>query len=878
MPLSPGTQLDSFEIISPLGAGGMGEVYRARDRMLRREVAIKVLPAYWWHDPEHLRRFDLEAQAAAALNHPNIVSIFHVGQYDGSPYIVTELLRGETLRNRLQKGPARVREILDWGIELARGLGAAHDAGIVHRDLKPENLFVTRDSRIKILDFGLAKLDPAKANLADGSTATLQQVTGPGHVLGTVNYMSPEQVRGEAADARSDIFAVGVILYEMLGGRRPFQKATSAETMTAILREDPPALSQAGIMVPPGLQRIVNRCLAKPPEQRFQNASDLGFALEALSEASSAGTGALPATAAPPQRRRARALIITAAGLAVLAGGIATVWWLVNRSRNEPEWVGTQLGGPGIAMRPAVSPDGKLLAFSAMIDDQTQLAVMQPDSGSWTVLTHDRNDGMQAQMSWAPDGSRIYFDRVWGGPRGVYSISPLGGEPRLLLDGAQCPHALPDGSLIVVRIDESLRYRLYRLWPDSGKLQPLPALVGGGVGQLVDPLVQVFPNGREVVYLGTPASQPDGLPRWHVINLDTLVIRPLNTPVVQLAFGVAVSPDSQSVLVVNSVGDEWEIAAVPASGTDAPRSLISFPKPHNVWGIDAARDGSVYFDYMMRQTSVLQFDAEAKTLSETVTTIDGWGMVPLGMGSYLFAQIEGGKSRLKLFRPGVGSRNLLESSEENSGPVAKVGADAVAFLLGPTDESRIAIATIREGRIVKRFAFDASSVRSIAATPDGDKLYFCDRGQVWSVDAKADEGAKPVLVTAGDSVAIDSAGKYLFIERPEKQGRELVRIPLSGGQAEVIAIPPEYTISDDPLSPSAVDAAGRILFEVDSADSWYERVAMVDTSRKTFTLIPTRFSGDVWMPGWENDGRIAAIGARLSSTLWRYRPARGGSR
>src|SRR5215469_3888995 len=242
MPLSAGTRIDSYEIIAPLGAGGMGEVYRARDCTLRRDVAIKILPAYWSREPDRLRRFDIEAQAAAALNHPNIVSIFHVGQCDGSPYIVTELLQGETLRSRLDRGPVRVREVLDHGVELARGLAAAHDAGIVHRDLKPENIWVTKDGRIKILDFGLAKLDPAKSASGDGSTVTLQEITSPGHVLGTVGYMSPEQVRGEAADARSDIFAVGVILYEMLTGKRPFQRATAAETMVAILREEPPTL------------------------------------------------------------------------------------------------------------------------------------------------------------------------------------------------------------------------------------------------------------------------------------------------------------------------------------------------------------------------------------------------------------------------------------------------------------------------------------------------------------------------------------------------------------------------------------------------------------------------------------------------------------
>jgi len=262
----------------------MGEVYRARDAALKRDVAIKVLPEYWSRDPERLRRFEQEAQATAALNHPNIVSIFHVGQHEGSPYIVTELLQGETLRDRLRKGPLRLREVRDYGVELARGLAAAHDAGIVHRDLKPENIWITKDGRVKILDFGLAKLDPAKTAGADGATVSGRQESSPGQVLGTVGYMSPEQVRGQAADARSDIFAVGVILYEMLTGKPAFRKATLADTVSAILNEDPPSVSQVAPSVPPGLQRVVNRCLAKNPAQRLQHASDLEFALESLSD------------------------------------------------------------------------------------------------------------------------------------------------------------------------------------------------------------------------------------------------------------------------------------------------------------------------------------------------------------------------------------------------------------------------------------------------------------------------------------------------------------------------------------------------------------------------------------------------------------------
>lgn len=875
MPLSTGTRLDSYEIIAPLDAGGMGEVYRARDNTLRRDVAIKVLPGHWSRDHDRLQRFDLEAQATAALNHPNIVSIFHVGHYDGSPYIVSELLQGESLRDRLERGPLRMQQLLSWALDLARGLGAAHAIGIFHRDLKPENLFVTKDCRLKILDFGLAKLDPAKAGSADGTTVTLKQLTSPGQVLGTVEYMSPEQVRGEAADARSDIFSCGIVLYEMFTGQRPFHRTTPAETMAAILKEDPPSLSESGIMAPPGLQGIVNHCLAKAPEQRFQHASDLGFALETLSETSNSGTRA-PALAMPPRLPAARKILIAAAAVAVVAGGVVMARSVIGHRPDVPEWIGVQLGGPGIAMRPTVSPDGQLLAFSAMVDGQTQLAVMQPDSGNWTVLTHDRTSGMQAQMSWAPDGSRIYFDRVWGRPRGVYSISPLGGEPRLLLESAQCPRALPDGSLVVVQIDDSARYRLYRFWPDSGKRQALPALIGGGVRELVDPLVAVFSDGRDVVYLGTPDSSPNEVPRWYLLNLETLRSRPLSSPVVPGVFTVGVSRDGRSALMVNAMGDEWNISAVPRSGDASPRTLISFPKPYDMWGIDAARDGSLYFDYMVRPTSVLEFDTAAKSVSETVVTLGG-AMLPLEPGSFLFDRLTSGKRNLAVFHAGMGERNLMESSEESYSPATRIGKDSVAFLLGSPDAPRIAIATLRDGRIVKRFSFNAASVNSMASTPDGKKLYYCDHGRVWWIGTNGEE-AKPIPVTEGDSIAIDSAGKYLYVNRLLNGQRQLMRLLLAGGQAETLTIPVQYTISDDELSPAAADASGRVLFEVDSADSWFEQIAMIDTSHKSFSLIPTGFSGDVWLPGWESDGRIAAVGARLHSALWRYKPSHTGNK
>lgn len=284
--MSTGTKLGPYQLTSLLGAGGMGEVYRARDPRLDRNVAIKVLPASLSSEAARLRRFEQEARAAAALNHPNILAVHDIGTLDSSPYIVSELLEGETLRRRLASGPLPARKAVDYAIQIAHGLAAAHDKGIIHRDLKPENIFLTGDGRVKILDFGLAKLTE-RGNAAGDATRTIQ--SGAGTVLGTVGYMAPEQVRGESADPRTDIFALGAVLYEMLSGQQAFRRDTAAETMTAVLREDPPELSDSGPPVAPGLELTVRRCLEKDPEQRYQSAKDLSFALAALSGSEAGG-------------------------------------------------------------------------------------------------------------------------------------------------------------------------------------------------------------------------------------------------------------------------------------------------------------------------------------------------------------------------------------------------------------------------------------------------------------------------------------------------------------------------------------------------------------------------------------------------------------
>jgi Tol biopolymer transport system component len=302
MALTPGTKLGPYEIHSSIGAGGMGEVYRARDARLNRDVAIKILPASFSADRERLTRFAQECRAAAALNHPNILSIFDIGDDPSAPYVVSELLEGETLRDRLRNGALTSRKAIDYAGQIARGLAAAHDKGIVHRDLKPENLFITHDGRVKILDFGLAKL--TRPEDSSGDAPTQQIATDAVTVMGTVGYMAPEQVRGKPADPRSDIFAFGAILYEMLSGKRAFHGDSPVDTMSAILKEDPPDLAETNRNVSPALERIVRHCLEKNPAERFQSARDVAFNLEALSDISTSTRGGVRALPEMPGSRR----------------------------------------------------------------------------------------------------------------------------------------------------------------------------------------------------------------------------------------------------------------------------------------------------------------------------------------------------------------------------------------------------------------------------------------------------------------------------------------------------------------------------------------------------------------------------------------------
>jgi Tol biopolymer transport system component len=458
MTLAAGTRLGPYEILALLGAGGMGEVYRARDTRLGREAAVKVLPAGLARDKDRLSRFESEARAASALNHPNIVTIYDVGEDHGVAWIGMELVEGETLRDLMGQGTLTARRAAALAAQLADGLARAHEAGIVHRDLKPGNILVSKQGRAKILDFGLARVVDSDA-LASSQAPTAAGRTQPGTVLGTLGYMSPEQVRGQPADPRTDIFALGAVLYEMVAGRRAFRGSTPADVMTAILREDPPDLP-AG--TPPGIERIVERCLEKSPEARFQSAHDLAFALEALSGAS--GTESAVSTA--PRRRRVGAWL---PALVSAAAAFALAWFVrpaFTSGAGAPSFSRAVrlAGGPGRQFGAVLSPDGKWVAYLSDARGPTDVFVKFLAGGEAVNLTAKTGLNIQSRVDIggpevSPDGTLLLVDAAAPGAAPLPNPSaydswaipvPLGGAPRRFLAGnVHSVRFSPDGRRIV---------------------------------------------------------------------------------------------------------------------------------------------------------------------------------------------------------------------------------------------------------------------------------------------------------------------------------------------------------------------------------------------------------------------------------------------
>ena len=429
MTISPGTRLGRYEIRLLLGAGGMGEVYRARDEKLSRDVAIKVLPSHLSTSTDRLHRFEQEAQATGALNHPNILAVYDIGMHDSAPYVVSELLEGETLRDILSQRSLGTRKAIEYATQLAQGLAAAHDTGIVHRDLKPDNIFITKDERVKILDFGLAKLVQSKDTDVRTDVETRKVYTNPGTVMGTAGYMSPEQVRGDALDHRSDIFSFGSILYEMLTGQRAFRRETSAETMAAILKEEPPEFSLTNSTISPSLERIVRRCLEKQPARRLQSATDLAFALEALSAPSGPTLHATSphftdtTRAIEVSRAKRNRLIWIAAGVLLLSA-VGVLLWTFTRARQSK------------------AGSAPVVRYDIATPDKTALNLIR-----WPSMAMSSDGSTVVFVGTANGISRLYVRR-----RDDTSIKPINGT-----EGASSPAFCPDGKWIAFLADRTFK-------------------------------------------------------------------------------------------------------------------------------------------------------------------------------------------------------------------------------------------------------------------------------------------------------------------------------------------------------------------------------------------------------------------------------------
>ncbi|HZW88863.1 MAG TPA: protein kinase, partial [Myxococcaceae bacterium] len=514
----------------------MSEVYRARDPRLQREVALKVVGDRLAGDASFLARLEQEARLAGSLNHPNIVAVHDVGSHEGAPYIVTELLQGETLRERMSRGRVSVSQALDWGIQIAEGLAAAHQRGIVHRDLKPENVFLTRAGHLKLLDFGIAKsaaVVTEPRGLLEPTLSPQGYATATGAVLGTPGYMSPEQVRGEPVDARSDLFSTGTILYELLSGHRAFPGSTVVESGHAILHDDPDPLPEG---VPPPIVRVIQRCLAKDPEQRFQSARDLAFALDALR----GSTGPVPALGGPvAQRRWLRPALVLLA-----VAGAAVAMLLATRGEHKPRVPRTQMltFRRGSVLGARFAPDGKTVHYSAAWNGgPPQVYSTSLDSAESRALAF--GDAQLLAVSSSGELALSLRPRLvlFDGSRGTLGrVSPLGGVPRELATNVEYADWSPDGTQLTVSRTEHGQTRLEF---------PVGHVIFEAQGWVSHP--RISPDGRRVGFINHPQAA-DTAGQAVVVDGTGGAVEVWSPPFDEL-LGLAWEPDGKSLLVTGSL-------------------------------------------------------------------------------------------------------------------------------------------------------------------------------------------------------------------------------------------------------------------------------------------------------------------------------------
>jgi Tol biopolymer transport system component/predicted Ser/Thr protein kinase len=761
MSLSPGTRLGPYEVVSPLGAGGMGEVYRARDTRLGREVALKALPADFAADPDRRRRFEQEARAASALNHPNIVSVFDVGLEGEISYIAMELVDGVSLRDLADGGTMSPRRVLEIAAPLADGLARAHAAGIVHRDLKPENVMVSKDGFVKILDFGLAKATAAAEGSGVSQMPTMDPGTGAGAVLGTVAYMSPEQASGRTVDHRSDQFSFATILHELLSGKKPFLKPTAVETMSAIIREDVPPLSQFGISVPAPLRWILDRCHAKEPDGRYASTLDLARELKGLrdhfSELSSSVSGTSAPAAEPALGKRVGARKIAALAAAFLLGA-AIVRLLWRPAAPRPPAL-RYLTFAGQDAMPSVSPDGGLLAFCSFRDDRPRIWLEELKNGTGTALT----SGQDTEPRFSPDGSSILFTRTREGKTALYRVSVLGGEPRHVVDDAYQGDWSPDGrqiafvrsnlsgvsgSIVVCDSDGGDERALavfpdkilaYPRWSPDGKTVAA-GLIGSYAPTLEALLLIDAATGRkETIPSATRGGTIHGLvwssPRSVLYESTILPAAPGTASGASFLWNQPISG-----------GPARQVFALPGSGT----------------ALDILADGSVALDQMSQSENLRAYAlGGAGSLSRWITH---------GIAT----------DRQPFFSPD--GRWVAFSSGRN----------------GRIDIWKIAVATGEERRLTEA----SGTSWDPAFTPDGSSIVFSSNRtghfEIWKADA---DGSHPVPVTHQnldcENPDVSSDGRWIYYVRFDGKGNGIWRVHVDGSGNELVLAgsgnPPELS-------------------------------------------------------------------------------------
>ena len=768
--LSANTTLSHYRIVSKLGAGGMGEVYRAHDARLDREVAIKVLPADFAKDEDRLRRFEQEARATSALNHPNILTVYDIGTQEGAPYIVAELLDGEELRDRLDEGPIPLRIAIDYAQQIVSGLAAAHERGIVHRDLKPENLFITQDERVKILDFGLAKLTVPAAVAIGSEDTTRKALTDPGVVMGTVGYMSPEQVRGQATDHRSDIFSFGAILHEMITGRRAFRRETTAETMTAILKEEPEELSALNPIINPSLERIVRRCLEKKPERRFHSAHDLGFALESLtapttsSGAQGSGLTAAANVAVAETTRltwRGRIPWIVAGLFALLAATGFGLWYLNPTSTGDRAIWLAFAPPPNLAFNDkkydyaVISPDGQKIAFTAYsAEGKSMLHLADLNSPDAKPLP-GTDDAIEP--FWSPDSKSIAF----GSKGKVKRVDIAGGNSKIVCDAARLTGGAWSKTGVIV------------FGPDYGQpLFQVPAAGGepeqvtfqeDGVGMHRHP--NFLPDGRHFVF--TRAGK--GIWAGSLESRDVKQLLPENS--------IGVYADRQLLYVRNQVlvAQAFDADSLQLSGEAAPIATGTVVNAVGQVRFSVSDNGILIFQGKWeREYQLVWFDREGKQAGAIgKSELRSTGQEP---------HISPDGKRLVVKRDGIWTSDL------NGENAIKLGG--LQLPAWSPDGSRVVFNAGLQGKsgIYERAANGVGepvlllegTVFPKAISPDGRFLVYMHRGvktrgDVWVLPRTGSGKPFPILETAADELEpeLSPNGKWLAYISDESGSYEI---------------------------------------------------------------------------------------------------------